>query len=128
MIDRRTFLKGLLSSVTAAAVLRNGVWRPERTVFDMAQNTWRGLVPIREKWVIDHYWSFKYDCSRLCARYYVPAYARKLIVEMVMDARCVDDRAVINALLEMSDEEARWAATHPWQVPVARLPCYEWAA
>lgn len=48
MLDRRQFLAGLLSTIAAAAVTRNGVLRPseeiaqpERRVFDMAANTWR---------------------------------------------------------------------------------------
>ena len=48
MLTRRDFLKGLLSSVAAGALVKNGVLRPEqviaepeRRVFDMAANTWR---------------------------------------------------------------------------------------
>ena len=52
MLNRRQFLAGLLSTVAAAAITRNGVLRPaqevaqpKRRIFDMAQNTWReGMV------------------------------------------------------------------------------------
>jgi len=48
MLTRRNFLKGLLSSVAAGALIKNGILQPEqviaepeRRVFDMAANTWR---------------------------------------------------------------------------------------
>ena len=48
MLTRRNFLRGLLSSVAAGALVKNGVLQPgqviaepERRVFDMAANTWR---------------------------------------------------------------------------------------
>lgn len=57
MLTRRDFLKGLLTTIAATAIARNGVLRPseeleapERTIFDMAQNTWR------EQLVATHYW------------------------------------------------------------------------
>jgi len=55
MLTRRDFLRGLLATAGAAMVARNGILqpteevkqveqdtaRPDRTIFDMAQNTWR---------------------------------------------------------------------------------------
>lgn len=48
MQTRRTFLKGLLSSVAAGALIKNGIIRPEQVIaelrpwtIDMAAHTWR---------------------------------------------------------------------------------------
>lgn len=41
MLTRRNFLKGLLSSVAAAALVKNGIVQPERWTIDMGANTWR---------------------------------------------------------------------------------------
>ena len=57
---RRNFLKGLLSSVAAGALIKNGILQPEqviaepkRRVFDMGANTWRESRPISSilKWM-----------------------------------------------------------------------------
>lgn len=52
-INRRNFLKGLLASVATGAFIKNGVAQPmqviaepERQVFDMAANTWRGQLQL----------------------------------------------------------------------------------
>jgi len=49
MWTRREFLQGLVKTIMAQSILKNGVWQPDdvnaevpqRTIFDMAQNTWR---------------------------------------------------------------------------------------
>jgi hypothetical protein len=55
-MNRREFLKGLLSFATGAALVRNGIVQPEkilatpeRTVFDMAANTWRKQLEIPDR-------------------------------------------------------------------------------
>ena len=64
MLTRRNFLKGLLSSVAAGALIRNGIVQPEqvieepqRRIFDMGAHTYRkallGLPGLRGYWPMD---------------------------------------------------------------------------
>ncbi|GAF79090.1 unnamed protein product [marine sediment metagenome] len=53
MLTRRGFLKGLLSSVAAGALIKNGIVQPEQVLaearpwtIDMGANTWRNSQPM----------------------------------------------------------------------------------
>ena len=74
MLTRRGFLKGLLSSVAAAALVKNGIVQPEqiiaepdRRIFDMAENTWRRqarrVIRVEDSWRVSYSgltaWEFK---------------------------------------------------------------------
>jgi hypothetical protein len=57
MQTRRTFLKGLLASVAAGALVKNGVLQPEQVIaetrpwtIDMAANTWRRYTTLATVW------------------------------------------------------------------------------
>jgi hypothetical protein len=53
MLNRREFLRGLLATVATGALVKGGIVQPdqmievpERKIFDMAANTWRGHHPM----------------------------------------------------------------------------------
>ena len=74
MLTRRDFLKGMLTLAAATVVNKNGVLRlseevetSNRTIFDMAQNTWR--EPKTLKLLVTYPYcviSFTSDQSELC--------------------------------------------------------------